>query len=56
MEERVRRMWARVRKNGVLGRCGSARRCEGWGKVCKEWGRSVANGGEGVKEWGAEEK
>ena len=25
------------------------------GKVCKEWGLDVVNGGEGAKEWGAGE-
>ena len=30
-------MGARVRKNGVLGRCGCARRYEEWDEGVKEW-------------------
>ena len=52
----VRKEWERGVGNGsdgvkgwVQGRCGCAWKCEGWG-----W--SVVSGGDGVKEWSAEEK
>ena len=50
--EKLGRWREKIGCRGDVGVLGSVK--DG-GKVCKEWGRSVANGGESVKEWGAGE-